>query len=107
MLHASCAGKPYADAAGTWTTEWNGIKVGVVGLVEEEWLDTLASINKDEVGSLMPPVPLCALRPCNETACRWHRATRRFHPLLLVLPTAHHRCSTRTSWQWGASWQRS
>ena len=49
MLHASCAGKPYADAAGTWTTEWNGIKVGVVGLVEEEWLDTLGAVNTAEV----------------------------------------------------------
>ncbi|KAG2448378.1 hypothetical protein HYH02_006960 [Chlamydomonas schloesseri] len=43
------SGKPYADAAPTWTTEWNGIKVGVVGLVEEEWLETLASINTDEM----------------------------------------------------------
>ncbi|PNW85315.1 hypothetical protein CHLRE_03g180600v5 [Chlamydomonas reinhardtii] len=42
-------GKPYANAAGTWTTEWNGIKVGVVGLVEEEWLDTLGAVNTAEM----------------------------------------------------------
>ncbi|KAG2442607.1 hypothetical protein HXX76_002692 [Chlamydomonas incerta] len=42
-------GKPYADAAPTWMTEWNGIKVGIVGLVEEEWLETLASVNTDDM----------------------------------------------------------
>ncbi|KAG2448377.1 hypothetical protein HYH02_006959 [Chlamydomonas schloesseri] len=43
------SGKPYADAAPTWTTEWNGIKVGVVGLVEEEWLETLGAVNTAEM----------------------------------------------------------
>ncbi|KAG2442606.1 hypothetical protein HXX76_002691 [Chlamydomonas incerta] len=42
-------GKPYADAAPTWMTEWNGIKVGIVGLVEEEWLDTLGAVNTAEM----------------------------------------------------------
>ncbi|XP_048458433.1 trifunctional nucleotide phosphoesterase protein YfkN-like isoform X3 [Rhincodon typus] len=29
--------------------EWNGVKVGLMGLVEEEWIDTLATIDKSSV----------------------------------------------------------
>jgi 5'-nucleotidase len=30
-------GKPYAGAHDTVLLDWNGVKVGFVGLVEEEW----------------------------------------------------------------------
>ncbi|KAG2448379.1 hypothetical protein HYH02_006961 [Chlamydomonas schloesseri] len=36
---------PYGGAGTTWMQDWNGIKVGVVGLVEEEWLETLGAVN--------------------------------------------------------------
>ena len=29
--------------------EWGGRKIGLIGLVEREWLDTLATINPEEV----------------------------------------------------------
>uniref|UniRef100_A0A4W3K413 Snake venom 5'-nucleotidase-like n=1 Tax=Callorhinchus milii TaxID=7868 RepID=A0A4W3K413_CALMI len=29
--------------------EWNGVKVGLIGLVEEEWLDTLPTVDKSNV----------------------------------------------------------
>lgn len=31
------AGLPFAGAGTTWLQDWNGVKVGIVGLVEEEW----------------------------------------------------------------------
>ncbi|KAG2499914.1 hypothetical protein HYH03_002202 [Edaphochlamys debaryana] len=37
--------KPYANAGTTWLQDWHGIKVGIVGLVEEEWLETLGAVN--------------------------------------------------------------
>ncbi|PNW85312.1 hypothetical protein CHLRE_03g180450v5 [Chlamydomonas reinhardtii] len=36
---------PYGGAGTTWLQDWNGIKVGIVGLVEEEWLETLGAVN--------------------------------------------------------------
>ncbi|GIL42857.1 hypothetical protein Vafri_709 [Volvox africanus] len=40
---------PYAGAGTIWVEDWNGIKVGVVGLVEEEWLETLGAVNVDDM----------------------------------------------------------
>ncbi|GLC44409.1 hypothetical protein PLESTB_000472700 [Pleodorina starrii] len=40
---------PYAGAGTIWVEDWNGIKVGIVGLVEEEWLETLGAVNVDEM----------------------------------------------------------
>ncbi|PNH05871.1 5'-nucleotidase [Tetrabaena socialis] len=40
---------PYAGAGTTWIEDWNGIKVGVVGLVEEEWLETLGAVNVSDM----------------------------------------------------------
>ncbi|KXZ56803.1 hypothetical protein GPECTOR_1g723 [Gonium pectorale] len=40
---------PYAGAGTTWIQDWNGIKVGVVGLVEEEWLETLGAVNVSDM----------------------------------------------------------
>ncbi|GFR40976.1 hypothetical protein Agub_g1641 [Astrephomene gubernaculifera] len=40
---------PYANAGVTWVKNWNGIKVGVVGLVEEEWLETLGAVNVSDM----------------------------------------------------------
>ncbi|GLC44357.1 hypothetical protein PLESTB_000478100 [Pleodorina starrii] len=36
---------PYGGADKTWMKDWNGIKVGIVGLVEEEWLETLGAVD--------------------------------------------------------------
>jgi 5'-nucleotidase len=29
--------------------DWHGVKVGLVGLVEEEWLETLGAVNVEEM----------------------------------------------------------
>ena len=42
-------GRPLADGAVHHTVEWEGRKIGLIGLVEKEWLDTLATINPEEV----------------------------------------------------------
>ena len=42
-------GRPLADGLESVVLDWAGHKVGLVGLVESEWLDTLATINTDQV----------------------------------------------------------
>ncbi|KAL8446144.1 hypothetical protein Emag_004830 [Eimeria magna] len=42
-------GEPIANALKYRLFEWQGIRVGVIGLVEREWLDTLACICADDV----------------------------------------------------------
>ncbi|GBN45386.1 hypothetical protein AVEN_73917-1 [Araneus ventricosus] len=42
-------GKPLANGHITYTLENKGKKFGIIGLVEEEWLATLATIEADEV----------------------------------------------------------
>ena len=32
-----------------YVVEWEGRRLGLLGLVEVEWLDTLATINQDQV----------------------------------------------------------
>ncbi|KAL8452258.1 hypothetical protein Emed_001419 [Eimeria media] len=42
-------GEPIANALKYRLFEWQGIRIGVIGLVEREWLDTLACICADDV----------------------------------------------------------
>ena len=42
-------GRPLADGAVHHIVEWEGRRIGLIGLVEKEWLDTLATINPEEV----------------------------------------------------------
>ncbi|KYF39992.1 5'-nucleotidase, C-terminal domain-containing protein [Toxoplasma gondii ARI] len=42
-------GLPLANGMKYRLFEWQGIRVGIIGLVEKEWLDTLACIDKDDV----------------------------------------------------------
>eukprot|EP00095_Tigriopus_kingsejongensis_P003160 maker-scaffold791_size96783-snap-gene-0.28 protein:Tk03160 transcript:maker-scaffold791_size96783-snap-gene-0.28-mRNA-1 annotation:"5 -nucleotidase" len=42
-------GRPLADGLVTHVMDWCGRKIGLMGLVENEWLDTLATINPEEV----------------------------------------------------------
>lgn len=42
-------GAPLAGCQRTLLLPWRGITVGLVGLVEEEWLATLCSVDEDEV----------------------------------------------------------
>ncbi|GFG38259.1 hypothetical protein Cfor_01900 [Coptotermes formosanus] len=42
-------GRPLGDGKITHVIDWNGKTIGLVGLVEQEWLDTLANINPEEV----------------------------------------------------------
>ena len=42
-------GRPLADGKVHHIIEWGGRKIGLIGLVEREWLDTLATINPEEV----------------------------------------------------------
>lgn len=42
-------GRPLGSGKNTHVIEHNGIKVGLMGLVEKEWLDTLPNIAIEEV----------------------------------------------------------
>ncbi|XP_039298682.1 trifunctional nucleotide phosphoesterase protein YfkN isoform X3 [Nilaparvata lugens] len=42
-------GRPLGDGKITHVVDWVGKRLGLIGLVEREWLDTLATINPDEV----------------------------------------------------------
>ncbi|XP_023711596.1 mannosylglucosyl-3-phosphoglycerate phosphatase isoform X2 [Cryptotermes secundus] len=42
-------GRPLGDGRITHVVDWNGKRIGLVGLVEQEWLDTLGNINPEEV----------------------------------------------------------
>ncbi|CDJ61498.1 nucleotidase, putative [Eimeria maxima] len=42
-------GEPIANAWKYRLFEWQGVRIGVIGLVEREWLDTLACISADDV----------------------------------------------------------
>ena len=40
---------PLGDGKPFHIIDWHGIRIGLIGLVEKEWLDTLSAINPDEV----------------------------------------------------------
>lgn len=42
-------GQPLADGKVSHIVDWCGRKIGLIGLVEKEWLDTLSTINPEEV----------------------------------------------------------
>lgn len=42
-------GRPLGEGKITHVLNWNGHRIGLIGLVEREWLDTLATVNPDEV----------------------------------------------------------
>lgn len=42
-------GRPLGEGRITYVVHWSGKRIGLVGLVEKEWLDTLATINPEEV----------------------------------------------------------
>lgn len=42
-------GRPLGDGKITHAIDWNGKKIGIIGLVEQEWLETLATVDPDEV----------------------------------------------------------
>merc|ERR1719189_2548352 len=42
-------GRPLADGKVSHIIDWCGRKIGLIGLVEKEWLDTLSTINPEEV----------------------------------------------------------
>lgn len=42
-------GRPLGEGKITHVVHWAGRQIGLVGLVEKEWLDTLATINPEEV----------------------------------------------------------
>jgi 5'-nucleotidase len=46
-LFDKSTGKPLAGAITHDLFEWNGIKVGVIGLVEEEWIQTLGKVDSN------------------------------------------------------------
>ncbi|KAJ8946412.1 hypothetical protein NQ314_008894 [Rhamnusium bicolor] len=41
-------GRPLGEGRITHVVHWDGRRIGLVGLVEKEWLDTLATINPEE-----------------------------------------------------------
>lgn len=41
--------KPLANGAICKLVEWKGRKIGFMGLVEKEWLDTLSTVNEKEI----------------------------------------------------------
>lgn len=42
-------GRPLGEGRITHVVHWSGKRIGLVGLVEKEWLDTLSTINPEEV----------------------------------------------------------
>ena len=42
-------GRQLADGLVSHVMDWGGRRVGLLGLVEREWLDTIATINSDQV----------------------------------------------------------
>lgn len=42
-------GRPLGEGRITHVVQWAGHRIGLLGLVEKEWLDTLATINPEEV----------------------------------------------------------
>lgn len=42
-------GRPLGDGRITYVVDWAGHRIGLVGLVEKEWLDTLATVNPEMV----------------------------------------------------------
>lgn len=42
-------GKPVAGGVVSKLVEWEGIKIGFIGLVEQEWLETLSTVNEKEL----------------------------------------------------------
>ena len=42
-------GKPVAEGSVSKLVDWDGCKVGLIGLVEKEWLDTLSTVNEKEL----------------------------------------------------------
>lgn len=41
-------GRPLGEGRITHVVHWDGRRIGLLGLVEKEWLDTLATINPEE-----------------------------------------------------------
>lgn len=42
-------GRPLGEGRITHVVHWAGKQIGLLGLVEQEWLETLATINPEEV----------------------------------------------------------
>lgn len=42
-------GRPLGEGRITHVVQWAGRQIGLIGLVEHEWLDTLSTINPEEV----------------------------------------------------------
>ncbi|XP_039269043.2 snake venom 5'-nucleotidase-like isoform X1 [Styela clava] len=42
-------GEPFGDGVISRIMPWNGLKIGLIGLIEEEWLDTLTTVDKSEL----------------------------------------------------------
>ena len=42
-------GRQLADGLVSHVMDWGGRRVGLLGMVEKEWLDTIATINSDQV----------------------------------------------------------
>ena len=49
VFEADCPSRPLADGKRYRLLQWQGYNVGIMGLVEREWLETLAMIDMDEV----------------------------------------------------------
>ncbi|KAL0277625.1 UNVERIFIED_CONTAM: hypothetical protein PYX00_004852 [Menopon gallinae] len=42
-------GRPLGDGKISHAVDWNGQRIGMIGLVEKEWLDTLPTINPEQI----------------------------------------------------------
>lgn len=43
------AEQPHGGVKATHLVDWNGVKVGFAGIVEEDWLETLGAVNPSEL----------------------------------------------------------
>ncbi|KAK3597557.1 hypothetical protein CHS0354_018152 [Potamilus streckersoni] len=48
-VYDNLTGLPLARCENKYIIEWNGIKIGLLGLVEEEWIATLATLDPEDV----------------------------------------------------------
>lgn len=44
-----CTGHRLGDLLGSITVQYDGVKIGILGLVEEEWLTTLATLDPEDI----------------------------------------------------------
>jgi 5'-nucleotidase len=48
-LYDTTTNRPLADSLPYDLIEWNGVNVGIIGLIEDDWIQTLASVDPNSL----------------------------------------------------------